>query len=517
MFKLLKGRYKRKVTCRASFVSGHCISSEDLHASSKPVQDTQTFFLLLLLLGLLTLLPLLLLTAYNYPGADDFGFAVRDRTMGFWESQEYFYREWSGRYFATGIMRISPLVWGSIAGYKWLSALLLLAFGGALGWLAHVLFSGKLPWLQSSALAAFIFCLYVRQVPDITQSLFWLCGSLTYQLPSIMFLILLAYIARLIKSSNTGKNNWRVLVSAVLCVMIVGSNEMALLMTLSVLFLLVVACWQYREEHATHMAILFGVAFIAALVAVLAPGNYVRMSTHPRYAEFRWSIIYTSYLSLMFFMQWGGLLLIASVLYVPLWGYKLAITGRSDLLKQVDARWSVLLYLATIFVMQFLFTWSTSDKATPRVENVIYFYFVLGWFFNLQLILVQYPGLFKIRFFPSFKVAAFVLLVVFHFSLNEQVATAYLDLVSGKASDYKNEMESRFHYLATSDCEVCKVPPLSAIPATIVFKDLAWHKANQDYWVNKGYAAYWGKKEVLLTKPNNKAEANTVTLRELLQ
>jgi hypothetical protein len=330
--------------------------------------------------------------------------------------------------------------------------------------------------------------------------------------------VLLVLAAGIFKSRSNSQRIAYTFVAAMLSLMIVGSNEMALLMTLSVFLLLGVAAWQHSKEHAPFIIIIFVAALVGALVVVLAPGNFVRMDTHARHSEFKWSVMYTTYLTVFFFIRWGSMLLVASVLFVVLWGRAVAEKSAGAALLKVDARFSILLYLATLFIMEFLFTWATSDKAAERVENVIYFYFLFGWFFNLQLVVKQYPSLFrKIALPASAALVVLVLLMIFQFRINGNVATAYLDLLSGKAAVYGKEMGARFRYLSSSDCEVCTVPPLSAIPQTIIFKDLAPHRSHQDYWINVGYAAYWRKEEVNLLRQNPKAEENIETLRGLLQ
>ncbi|MHC2992461.1 hypothetical protein OB13_13020, partial [Pontibacter sp. HJ8] len=91
-----------------------------------PESRARTYiFLLLIGIGLYSLLPFLLLTLYIHPTADDFSFAIRDTSLDFLTAQLVYYLNWSGRYFGTAIVRLSPLTFDSMVVYKLYAFLLL--------------------------------------------------------------------------------------------------------------------------------------------------------------------------------------------------------------------------------------------------------------------------------------------------------------------------------------------------------------------------------------------------------
>ncbi|MGV3539904.1 MAG: hypothetical protein ACO1OQ_08845, partial [Rufibacter sp.] len=132
----------------------------------------------IIFLGVLALLPFLVLTAYNHPAADDFGFALRDGQASFWEIQRETYQQWSGRYFGTAILQINPLLQGSVVLYKWYSLLLILFFVGTVYALVQQLYRQSLSRKERIGLVALSLCTFFTQYPDITQAFFWLTGYL---------------------------------------------------------------------------------------------------------------------------------------------------------------------------------------------------------------------------------------------------------------------------------------------------------------------------------------------------
>ena len=91
-------------------------------------------YILFLCIGLLALLPFMLLTGYNHPQTDDYGFAVRDMKYDFWETQKIYYTHWSGRYFGTASASVNPINYGNFGLYK-IYSLLLITLLAASFWL----------------------------------------------------------------------------------------------------------------------------------------------------------------------------------------------------------------------------------------------------------------------------------------------------------------------------------------------------------------------------------------------
>ncbi|MCJ8165923.1 DUF6056 family protein [Pontibacter sp. E15-1] len=480
-----------------------------------PVERQKIAYLAILGTGLLVLVPFLLLTLYNHPQADDFGFAVRDNTFNFWETQVNFYLNWSGRYFSTASTILSPVNSHDFDGYKLYSFLLIMLFAASIYLLIYTLLNKSCNPLQFSALAVLFISLYILQLPSVSEGLFWMPGLLAYQLPNIMMLMVLALLVSFFQTGNQVLKLVYIGLAAVLCIAIVGSNEMSIVMAFTTVLLLFYLNWK-DTQNRPYLAFLLFICTVACLVAVLAPGNYARMEDHPDGKKPLWALTYAAFLTILSFYRWLAPVLIASVLYVIYWGLPLADKKVRDAIFRVDLRVSLLYYLVTLFLMQFAYTWAVGERPTPRVENVIYFFFVFGWFYNLQVALTTYGHLLRSErnLSPALPVAAFILLLLSVFDMNSTIATAYIDLISGKAQAYDAALNERYTYLQNSGCDTCALAPLPAIPQSLYFMDALDGEANSKFWVNADLARYWHKSSVFLTSPNPEIVDNVTTLRE---
>ncbi|WP_253402923.1 DUF6056 family protein [Pontibacter sp. HSC-36F09] len=470
---------------------------------------------LLILLGICSILPFLILSLYAHPTADDFSFAIRDTTLNFYQSQVEFYMNWSGRYFGTAIVRINPLTIGSLKLYKFYSFLTILFLILQVYFLTHLITNNNAGKLKAASLTAILVSLYLLVNPSPAEGFYFFTTYAAYQFPNTLVLLMLCILYAFFETDSVVVKKTFIGITSLLCIAIVGSNEMSMIVTFSTLFLILVANWK-NQNARPYLLFLFIICVASCSVSVLAPGNYARMNDHPNASRFWWSTIYSVFLTLLTFYRWLAPVLVASVLYMLYIGLPLAGSAKNHRLFTVDLRLASLYFLGTIFLMYFVFAWSTGERATPRVENVICFFFIFGWFYLLQIVITTYGHMLKHErlLTPFIPTAAFLLFALNIFSIESNVTTAYVDLISGKAAAYDKTLNLRYSSLKASDCEVCPVPPLPTIPKTIYFSDILEGSKNNDMWINRGFADYWRKEAVYLTEPNPPVQNNLTTLRE---
>ncbi|NEM98040.1 hypothetical protein [Pontibacter burrus] len=222
------------------------------------------------------------------------------------------------------------------------------------------------------------------------------------------------------------------------------------------------------------------------------------------------------------FYRWLLPVLATSVVYLLYFGLPLADKYKNSRLFSIDFRLAVVYFLGTIFLMNFAFAWSTGERPTPRLENVIYFFFLFGWFYVLQVAVQHYRSrLASLRTItPVIPIMVLVIFILSILNINNNISTAYVDLISGKAKAYDAALTQRYRLLEASDCQVCEAPPLPAVPATIHFHDLISreerHKPGIDMeWINRGMANYFEKDSVYLSSPNPPVMDNLSTLRNV--
>ncbi|NEM98041.1 DUF6056 family protein [Pontibacter burrus] len=236
--------------------------------------------IILITIGLYTLLPFLLLTQYTHPAADDFSFAERDTNLSFWAAQVKYYLNWSGRYFGTAIVRINPLTFDSLVAYKLYALVLLLLLSVAVYAIVRTVGQDTFNRKQTTGLAAMLLTLYILQLPSTSEGFYFFSTYATYQFPNILLLVLLIVLYRFFRAQNSAGRKLYTGLAILLCIAIVGSNEMALVITFTTVFVLATINLKHRL-YRPYLILLLIVCIICCLVAVLAPGNFNRMTEHP--------------------------------------------------------------------------------------------------------------------------------------------------------------------------------------------------------------------------------------------
>ncbi|MGV3540636.1 MAG: DUF6056 family protein [Rufibacter sp.] len=305
------------------------------------------------------------------------------------------------------------------------------------------------------------------------------------------------------------------LLASVLAVAVAGSNEMAMIMLVTTVSFISWQAWGMHTTTRPYLILVLAVTLIACVVAVAAPGNYMRMQEHAQAQRPLWSLLYTSVLTLASIYKWAAPLLVATLVYAFFFYSTSSHSAKSPFF-EVNFKKALLFYLVTLFLQHLAFVWATGERPTPRVENSIYFFSVIGWFYLLQVALAQYGTKLQEMRLAAPKAIAFVLFALLFlqvYSMEGPVMTAYLDLLTGKASQYDQEMKARYKKLESTACSSCPLPNLSAVPNTLHFKDITVKGDTVEWWVNEGVAGYWQKEEVYLTNPNPPAEDNVTSLR----
>ncbi|MCX2740244.1 DUF6056 family protein [Pontibacter anaerobius] len=484
--------------------------------SIQPSQNHRAFYFTLILLGIYCLLPFLLLSFYAYPQADDYPFALRDRQTDFWNTQVILYQHWSGRFFGTAILRLNPLITHSFSTYPYYALGMLLALAASLTFLLNRVLRHHVAMPVILGLSSLLLALYLVQLPSTAEGLFWLTGFLTYTVPNVLFLLLLFFLFSVTKAHKQSIKIVFTVVAAITGALIAGANEMAMLYLMASLLFILVVSWMGKSDNKVYFLAVFLFCFTVSLAVVLAPGNYARMASHPQAGQPLWSVVYASALTVASFYQWGALLLLASLVYVLLFGREIKDAFSLSGMFRVPLPLLLLYVVGTVFLMNFLFVWATGERPTPRLQNVIYFFLLLAWFYSLQVFINQKPHWFNSAKWPHFVSAAVSILLLLAFlNLYNNISTAYLDLLSGKAKRYNAELRQRDQQMANSPCQNCVVQPLTTVPASLYFLNLQEEVDEDNKWVNQDYARYWGKSSVKLSQPNPPVQDNYSTLVEV--
>ena len=464
---------------------------------------------IVLFLGLLfILLPFLILAGYNHPSADDFCYTNFVGSLGFWDAQVEQYINWSGRFTATALIALQPVDIHDLTLYRHLPVLLFILFLVAL----YTFFRKLLPNAKKEDigfLSFIVYFLYLLEAPDLTEAFYWMAGSTTYQLGSIVTLFFFSVVIHLKDQKETNKKILFTAIAGFLCVLIIGFNEILLIILDGILFLWLLIDTFRKKALDPYLLVLLLLAGAASGVSLLSPGNDVRMAVKPLKFKLDFSLSYSiedAYYALRGWVPKTALLFLF---------FAAPLTRAAENLKsRLHLRKVSLLHilLLGIFLFGFVFvcffpTWWTQGGTPPlRTVNAIfllYIFIVLA----LSMAFLLYIKRFKVsKYVYSLPVQAFsgILILGVLILTTNNIRSAYMDLLTGTAYQYNLEMEDRYERLENCKSNSCVVPQIEQTPGTLMAYDLAYRSSDEGYYYNECLANYFSKATVEFSDSNKR-------------
>ncbi len=461
----------------------------------------QSFFFFVLF-GIFAL-PILALAWYNVPSAaDDFCFALNTIKFGFWQGQKYYYDGWTGRYFSTFLMHANPLVFGWLAWYKIFPILTLLGLFHSLFRLSKVVFFRALTTLEHLGLVSAFLFMYLYQLPSIVENFYWLPGVVGY--PVSLILLNYFFVAIIDSSKQNFKLfSWQNLYVSFLIFAIVGSNETPMLVIFIILGSVVgLQIWQKniieKTKKIPNLAYFIIPLFAFILLELLAPGNAVRMSYNPHSQELIPSILASLKDALGFAVPW--LLAVPNIYFTILFlffGAKFIKQNNVNVgILAVHPFISLVLWFGIFSVGIFPGYYGVGIPPPPRTVNIVYWFFLLGWFYNLLVLMNYFEKKHKLDL-PKigFGVKLIIALgIVYSLKDSPTLRPLYGDLLKGRAKAYHAEMTRRFEndFVEKKNQSVV-VDSLKVYPKTLFTEDIS--KDPKHLW-NTCQAEFWGIKDL---------------------
>jgi len=161
---------------------------------------------------------------FIYPQADDFSYASRVLEFGFKEAQLSEYMKWNGRYVATALLSISPLIWGKLFHYRLMPILLIALIFLSYAFLVRELFRSKLLKNEVWFWALSLTFLTITGFHTTAEGLYWLASSYSYTVAIVFFNICFG----LIWSEN--KTLTKYLLASVSAFILTGCNETSMVL-----------------------------------------------------------------------------------------------------------------------------------------------------------------------------------------------------------------------------------------------------------------------------------------------
>jgi len=331
----------------------------------------------------LIILPFLFVAFFNYPSADDFVFAYKVKSMGFFQAQYDWYVHWTGRFFSTFILSLHPLVFNSNLLYKLYAITLILLTLHAIYRFVKLIFNNKPTYV-----VLFFTCLltgvYLNNMPILVQGIYWMPGAITYQLANIL---LLHFFVNII-NDNKNINRWKYyILNAIFIIAICGSNETSMVVVFVGLILFLFYKFIINKIISKKLMFFISIVIVCSTIVLVAPGNFIRNNSFNEVDLMLLVniILQSFYEGIQLFISWwlSWEIFILSFLFI-------VIKNQSIIkIPQIrKTRWLVVVFVIISLFLMIAASVSLSlwygGELLPRALNVSYWIFLIGWIFLLS-------------------------------------------------------------------------------------------------------------------------------------
>jgi hypothetical protein len=425
--------------------------------------------------------------------------------MGFLKAQYHWYIKWSGRFTSNALLSINPLVYNSLAGYKLVLAIIIIAQLASIYLLTDALTKKSLSWQEKLIFSLTLLFAFLDQMDDVRSGLYWMAGVITYQIAETLMILYFSLIL-FINHDQKHDNLPNKCVVIILSILLGGTNEVVLVLMLLITAL--ITCYNYAIKKivspfqiATFIAVATGSCF-----GLLAPGNFARMHEYDERKNLFvtvWNAFNGSLISIEVWITSPSTLILMSMVFFAIIR-KPQLKSLFGNFKNVNSA-CILIFLT--FICFFIPYWSTGMPPQDRVINMIYLFFLIGWMINLAINFAHFGEtvIHLIKKIPIKKVCIVVaayMIALFSLGTSNFVLVTK-DLLSGDSFSYNAEMQQRESQLINSDKDICTLENIKNTPRSLFFFFIG---LDGEYWVNRCYATYFGKKSVTLTKSKNRED-----------
>lgn len=350
------------------------------------------------------------------------------------------------------------------------------------------------------ALGSLAFLLAAYPYPD--ETVYWVPGAITYQLPMSLALLLLAAVCF---TTRVPLRPSRVfpyaLALGVFGFAITGFHELVALALMGVLVTGTVLVLVERRPNAAVWLILLIFVALGTAVSVLAPGNTERGAIDFPYGRSVSSGIVALARLLMRVLRWIDLKLVAaSVLFALTFGPQLGPSEQDPPDRARIRTWAIPLAGASILLGNCaVLTYATGGVGPGRSHNLLYMEFCIAWFTSLVTVLKTAPDLpyrpvnSSIRAWHGMAAVFFCVSLIG--SMNHGVATRDLIL---HAVPWRRAMAQRYELVQRAETlngDAADVVVPSVVPPAAFWRELDI-RPDADFPINRFFAKYFGVRSV---------------------
>jgi hypothetical protein len=431
---------------------------------------------------------------HMHPVADDWAYAaeaIRDPSL---ERILAEYSHWNGRWFSNFLVLRGPLVLGLEQGLWLYRVVPVLVLAGT--WLAGMaVWRGwcgrRLPLVEGALFSGLWLACYLQVMPQLHEGIYWYTGAVTYQLPTILLMLLVASW-RIHQRSGRLLKRLLLAANALLIVVIAGSSEVHMVLVLALsCVLLALRRWQTGTWEPVPMFFVL-LALVAAFIMLSAPGNTVRSFNYPDRQQAGHSLL----MAILHTGRFTALWVLHPMVLLTALAWALYDRNRGFTRTWRIPVWSPVLHsLVLVLLIMFMPFWSTGMLGQHRTVNVALAVFLPGWFLTIGLLfrritLPAWRETAPVRVLvPALGVVALVVGTGWHLSH---------DLLSGRLARYDRAMLDRYSRITEAvdqGREEVVLPDLEPMPRAFT---ILHARVGEIPWLDGVVVLYFGAPDLRL-------------------
>ncbi len=483
-------------------------------------KEIKIYLWCIILVTVLSILPLLILSTYNHPSADDFSYAIK--TYHDWkengsllsviktalETSAEYWHTWQGLYTSAFLLALQPGIFGE--SYYALTGILMLSIifmGNILFsvYMIHNVLNGSK--LAGAAAGCTLSFLMIQWMPSFVEGLYWYNGAVNYVFFFSLLEILIC-ITVSIGHANQFKNKlFRITGGCVTGFIIAGGNHVTAFMAILYLFLLCVLGFSIKIAKKYRWNILVLIVTVGGFIFnVTSPGTAIRQSKFENgYTVFQ-SVKASLLTGLDYINSWIGIALIVCIVILLPVIYDTIKKFRKTSGYKFPCPLLVLLFsIGGVCAMFCPPLYAMGNFGAGRLLNIVYFTFILLTFINVfylcgwvqeKLIPVN-KNKEDIGLSKGWICTVCCLFIGMVLTSGNEAGIFYSVglLADGQAKIYSNEAYERAEILMNSTGKDVVVSPYSVRPPLLYFDDITGNKKD---WRNKAVKKYYDLSSIKL-------------------
>lgn len=340
-------------------------------------------------------------------------------------------------------------------------------------------------------------------MPSLAEGFYWFICALAYML---MNCFIIFWLGCLIERESKIRNSRSVLKENLVIVFftfaLCGSMELISSLVVGLIMVILLTKFIKHKKLDLFYSLLLLFAIICFCFSVFAPGNSIRGSNFNGLSNPLLILPKLIPNSLNYIFAWffQTPILIFTFFYLP-FAQKIVTHSSISFIFKINRFWALIVWIGIVFGSFSIGYISVGGELPMRINNVIYFLFLTGWFYIVSVFVCFYFNQtndeFSIFLKPSVftKLIAPVVIFMFLYKENNAIRAAYADILKGRAYEYAMQLEKRKELLTNCKTDTCSVPSIKNPPHTIYEPGLDLTTDSKD-WKNTSQATYFNVKAI---------------------